>query len=218
MMHFFLTTMAISLASMNVVAQKTTKYELAKVLRDKKFEIYNRHASLVEDGNRKGITLDEGSGEGVLWVKGSEFKSGTIEVDLRGRNVMQRSFIGIAFHSANDTTYDAIYFRPFNFHSADSIRKIHAVQYISHPVYTWKKLRDERNGIYEKAVVPAPGPDGWFHVRIEVIENTVKVYVDNAATPSLTVEKMSEHNTGEVGLWVGDGSNGDFANLQITSR
>jgi len=41
--------------------------------------------------------------------------------------------VGIAFHGSDNKTLDAIYFRPFNFQSTDPVRKIHAVQYVSHP-------------------------------------------------------------------------------------
>ena len=58
---------------------------------------------------------------------------------------------------ATSTTYDAIYFRPFNFRTSDPARRLRAVQYISHPTYTWNKLRAERPGVYEKPVNPALG-------------------------------------------------------------
>jgi hypothetical protein len=194
------------------------KLDLAKIFNDKKFTIRGRTATALEDDKHKGIKLDEQTDEGLLWLTGAEFKQGTIEFDVRGKDVQGKSFVGIAFHGMNDSTYDAVYFRPFNFRTTDPVRKIHAVQYISHPTYTWKKLRDENNGVYEKAVNPVPDPNGWFHARIEVSGKTVKVFVDDATTPSLTVEKLNDRQSGAVGLWVGDGSGGDFANLKITSR
>lgn len=194
------------------------QFDLAKIFKTKKFTIYRRTATIIEDGNRKGIAFDEQPGDGLLLLTGVDFKQGTIEVDVRGKDVQGESFVGIAFHGVNDSTYDAIYFRPFNFHATDPVRKIHAVQYISHPVHTWKKLREENNGMYEKAVNPAPDPDGWFHARIEVSGKTVSVFVDDAATPSLTVEKLNDRKSGAVGLWVGNSSGGNFANLKITNR
>ncbi len=38
---------------------------------------------------------------------------------MRGKNVFQKSFIGIAFHGQDDKTYDAVYCRPFNFIAKD---------------------------------------------------------------------------------------------------
>ena len=85
-----------------------------------------------------------------------------------GRTCPQQSFLGIAFHVVDWTTYDAVYFRPFNFRAASEEQRSHAVQYISHPGNTWQKLRAERPGQFEKAIDPAPDPDGWFHARIVV--------------------------------------------------
>ncbi len=45
----------------------------------------------------------------------------------------------------------------------------------------------------------------------------VIVFVDNAAQPSLVVEQLSARKNGLVGLWVGNTSGGDFANLKIVA-
>jgi hypothetical protein len=207
------------LVSGSVFAQKKETYDLAKLLKAEKIEPFNRTTTPLSEKNITGIRLDERDAEeGLAWLAGVEFSSGTIEVDLRGKDVLQRSFVGIAFHGVNDSTYDAIYFRPFNFRASDPVRKIHAVQYISHPLFTWKKLRDERNGEYEKAVDPAPDPNGWFHARIEVAGGNVVVYVNDAKVSSLTVKKLNDRQDGKIGLWVGAGSGGDFANLSIVHK
>ncbi len=44
-----------------------------------------------------------------------QFRNGTIECDIREKDVQGQSFVGITFHGVDSTTYDAIYFRPFNF-------------------------------------------------------------------------------------------------------
>jgi hypothetical protein len=123
--------------------------------------------------------------------------------------------VGVAFHGLDDTTYDAVYFRPFNFRTADSARHAHAVQYVSHPTYPWQKLREEHPGQYERGVTPAPDPNGWFHARIVVAGPKVSVYVADATEPSLVATLLSDRRKGRVGLWVGNGSGGDFANLRI---
>jgi len=42
--------------------------------------------------------------------------------------------------------------------------------------------------------------------------------VNGNTEPSLTVEKMNKRETGKIGLWVGNGSDGDFANMQVTPQ
>ena len=133
---------------------------------------------------------------------------------FRGRDIQQQSFVGVAFHGVDGTTYDAIYFRPFNFRAEDPARRIRAVQYISRPTYTWQKLRAEHPGKYEKAVNPVPDPNGWLHARVVVASPKVSVFVDDAKEPSLVVSQVSERRKGLTGLWV-DNFGGDFANFKI---
>lgn len=164
------------------------------------------------------MRLDERASEGVAWLEGFQFTEGAIELDVRGRDVFQRSFVGIAFHGADGVTYDAVYFRPFNFRTDDPVRRSHAVQYISHPTHTWRTLRERYPGRFERPVAPVPDPTGWFHARVEIRGGLVRVFVERAAEPSLVVRQLRQRRRGWVGLFVGEGSSGDFANLRIVAR
>lgn len=197
-------------------AQPKKTYNLADLL--KKQELATVHRSIRVMDDQQSVKLDSAWNEGLAWLQHVAFSNGTIDVDLKGKDVLQKSFIGIAFHGANDSTYDAIYFRPFNFKASDPIRKIHAVQYISSPTYDWKKLRDEHNGQYEKGLLSPPDPNGWFHARIVVEGKTITVFVNDDKKPSLTVEKLNDRSGGKLALWVGDGSDGEFKNLSITLK
>ena len=191
-------------------------FDLTRAAIGKGWKVVNRGATAIEDGERKGIRLDERQGDGQVWLEDTRFADGTIEFDVRGKDVFQRSFVGAAFHGADDETFEAVYFRPFNFKPADPARAARAVQYVSHPEFTWQKLRAEKPGQYEKAVAPVPDPNGWFHVRIVVASPKVSVYVDGAPEPCLVVETLSGRREGFVGLMVGNGSGGDFANFKIS--
>src|SRR5262245_48326627 len=106
---------------------------------------------------------------GNLWIEGVTFSEGTIECDILGQSAPRGSnFPGIAFHGADDATYDCVYFRPFNFRAPNPENSSHAVQYISHPQWPWQKLRAEKIGQYEKPIVPPPDGDGWFHAKIVI--------------------------------------------------
>ncbi len=179
--------------------------------------IHNRHITSFSEGTRAVLRFDEQPGDGLGWWPATEFADGTIEFDVRGKDVLQRSFVGVAFHGVDEKTFDAVYFRPFNFRAADPARRNHAVQYIAMPDYDWQLLRSKYPEKYEKPVSPAPAPDGWFHVRIVVARPQVNVFVNGANEPCLTVEQLSARTTGWVGFWVGNNSGGDFANLKITS-
>jgi len=201
--------LAVLFAASSLAAQQ-------RAVAPKDVQVFNRSVSSLSDGTRKGLRLSSSPGDGVAYLRGTEFGNGTIEVDIRGKDVQGQSFVGIAFHGVDSTTYDAIYFRPFNFRTPDSTRHRHAVQYISHPTYTWQKLRAERPGSFEQPVSPAPDPNAWFHVRVVVASPKVSVFVGDAKQPSLLVDQLNDRTKGLVGLWVGNNSDGDFANLTIT--
>jgi len=195
-------------------AQKQS-FDLQQLLKEKKLITINGKVVPITDGSKKGVSMVPGFQEGVVWLKDVTFSTGTIEIDLRGKDVLQKSFIGIAFHGVDSITHDLVYFRPFNFQAEDPIRKIHAVQYVSHPDFPWHKLREEKNGIYEKGIDPPPSPKDWFHAKIVVEDKQIKVYVNNASTPSLTVDKLNTRKSGLIGL-SNEGLDGDFANLTIS--
>jgi hypothetical protein len=205
--------------TLNINGQgQSVKYDLAGLFENNKLEAFNRQISQFTENEKKGIHLSKNSDDGIAWLKGVEFSNGIIELDIRGKDVLQQSFVGVAFHALNNVTLDAVYFRPFNFQSTDPIRKIHAVQYVSHPDNTWSVLREKFNGKYEKAVTPAPNGNDWFHAKIVVQYPKVTVYVNGNPEPSLVIDKLNERKIGKIGLWVGNTSDGDFANLQITNK
>jgi hypothetical protein len=196
--------------------QRTKTPDLSKVPKGKKWKFHNRSVAVFEENGKIAIRFDSRPLDGVGWLEGYEFGDGVIEFDVRGKDVLQRSFVGIAFHGVDEGNFDAVYFRPFNFKNKDAARQIRAVQYESLPANDWKKLRETFPGKYEKAVSPIPDPNGWFHVRVIVEYPRVSVFVNDAKEPSLQVEQLSTRRKGWVGFFVGDNSDGDFANLQIT--
>ena len=194
------------------------KYDLSDLNNHGKLQVFNRTITSGADKEQKGVRLSEAEGDGVAWLDDVNFTNGIIELDIKGKDVLQQSFVGIAFHGKDEKTLDAVYFRPFNFRSADSVRRIHAVQYVSHPDFPWNKLREVQNGKYEKAIPSAPNPNEWFHAKIIVNYPHVSVYVNNSREPCLAVDQLNERKSGKIGLWVGNNSGGHFANLTISNK
>jgi len=180
------------------------------------WNVVNRTATPINENGKKGVSLNEVSNDGLMIFKGADFSNGVIELDIKGSNKIQQSFVGFAFHVQDAKTFDAIYFRPFNFKSDDAVRRSHSVQYISMPKYDWEKLRNEFPGKYENKIENAPGADDWFHVKIVVNGKQVSVFVNGDQHPSLQVEKLNTNSNGGFALWVGNNSAGSFANLKIT--
>jgi len=109
-----------------------------------------------------------------------------------------------------------VYFRPFNFKAADAARRGHSVQYESHPGFTWDKLRADHPDAYERAIAAAPDPNGWFHARIVVTYPSIRVFVDDSTVPAMDLKQLSDRKSGWIGMWVGNNSDGQFANVTVT--
>ena len=108
--------------------------------------------------------------------------------------------------------------RPTNGRSDDQLRRNHSTQYFSYPDYDFDRLRREASGQYESYTDLVP--DEWTHLRIEVSGANALFYVNGAAQPTLIVRDL-KHGAdahGQVGLWVGTGTNGHFRNLSIRPR
>ena len=124
-----------------------------------------------------GVHVTEKEGPGVVWITGSDFVDGTIEVNVRGRDVLQRSFLGVAFHGKDDNTYEAVYLRPFNFRATDPARHQHAVQYMASPDYDWPRLRQEFPEEFENPVDASVSPTDWVPLRVVVKGKTIQIFV-----------------------------------------
>jgi hypothetical protein len=188
--------------------------DLAERLAGGKLRPVNREVTKSQE--RNGVHVSEKPGVGVIWVEGTDFGEGTIDVDIRGRDVAQQSFVGIAFHRKDDTSYESVYLRPFNFRATDPVRHQHAVQYVSLPEYDWPRLRQDFPEEFENPVDQSNVPTDWVHLRVVVKGSRVQIYVGSAPTAALEVRKLGQLDRGMIGLWTGNNSDGDFANLRVT--
>ena len=190
------------------------RVDLAALLAGGKLRAVNREVTPLKE--RNGVHVSEKAGNGVVWIDSTDFAQGTIELDIRGRDVLQQSFVGIAFHGKDDNTYEAVYLRPFNFRAADPVRHQHAVQYVSIPDYDWPRLRKEFPEEFENPVDQSLVPADWVPVRVVVKGPSIEIHAGTGKEPALVVRKLGQLDRGRIGLWVGNGSDGDFANLRIT--
>lgn len=188
--------------------------DLSRVMQEQKITAVNRSLSLYGDP-AGAVEMNAAMGDGLGIIQDIDFETGTIEVELRGENSPGRSFIGIAFNIVDPETFEAIYFRPFNFVATAQINRDHMVQYICHPDYTWSRLREEQTGEFENEIPSPPDPDDWFRATIKVTDSVVKVYVEGIDLPVLEVERLTSTKSGKIGLWVGNGSSGRFRNLVL---
>jgi len=161
--------------------------------------------------------------EQLAVIEGSDFSSGTIEVEIAGvpgpgAAGGARGFVGIAFRLQKDMkTYDAFYLRPTNGRADDQERRNHSAQYISHPEWPWFRLRKETPSRYEAYVDLVPG--AWTKIKVEVQGDKARLYVHGQEQPTLVVNdvKSGAQASGAVALWLGPGTIAHFRNLTVSS-
>jgi hypothetical protein len=180
----------------------------------------------VEDVSFKGKkavrVISSDAEETMAIIKDKNFESGTIELDvastrLATASATARGFIGLAFRvrMADSVRYECFYIRPTNGRAEDQLRRNHSVQYISHPKYTWFKLREENPGVYESYADLVEGE--WTHVKIEVKDDKARLYVNGTSQPCLIVQDLKYgKSAGAIALWVGPGTDGYFTNLKVS--
>ena len=193
-----------------------TTFDISLLATGEMWAIFNRTVAIVEDGEKRGVYLDEKPGQGVAWLPSFEIGDGVIEVDLKGRNEPGKSFVGIAFHGVNAENYEVVYLRPFNFRAETEARRSHSMQYVLVPSHEWRRLRTEHPGQYEAAIASPPSPDAWIHLRLELDGPTVRVFIDRVSEPALVIDRIGVVERGWIGLWVGHNSDGMFANLRVS--
>jgi hypothetical protein len=194
-------------------AQKVANYNLQQMLSDKRVITVPAYGTRpLPDSIKDAITT-----KGIVWLKGIDFKQGTIDIDLRGKDAFLNSFLGIAFYGTDTSTCDIIYFRPFNFHHTDTSRWKWSLAYMHIPDNNYAKLRKEHPGVYENSIINAPKADQWFHATIVIENQHARVFVNHASEPSLEVTLLNNRNDGLFGLY-SDGLTNDFANLSILAN
>lgn len=161
------------------------------------------------------LILNRKIGDGIAIIKDLEFDNGIIELELKGENNPGKSFVGIAFNIQNDSTYEAVYFRPFNFKSKEKIRREHSVQYIYHPKYSWRFLRTNYEGKFEAEYQSQPSPEDWFEIQVKIDDEKVYVYDKKTNTELLSIKRLTYQVSNKIGFWTGYNSKGEFRNLKI---
>ena len=180
-------------------------------------------AEAVEYKGRRAVRLTKGEGDeaGMAFLNGTQFRDGTIEVDVATKvnappGVRMPGFTGIAFRARADAQrYELFYLRPGNSKAEDQAMRNHSVQYTSEPGYGWEKLRRQWPFIYESYADLQL--DEWTKVKIDVHGRHATLYLNGSLNPSLIVDGLKgEDLQGAVALWSYSGEESYFSNLRIT--
>jgi len=163
----------------------------------------------------RALELNAAEGGGMAILENMSFTTGTIRLDIKGENNPGKSFVGFAFNIQNDSTYEAIYFRPFNFESSEKIGREHGIQYVFEPNYSWKKLRTENTGEFEAEFIDPPLPDDWFSISLTVDNDKIIVKDYDSGKLLMQARRLSTTSSDKIGFWVGNNSKGSFRDLKI---
>jgi hypothetical protein len=157
----------------------------------------------------------------VALLSGSDFKDGTIEVEVAGVPITAmdptaRGFVGVEFRAQeHGARAENIYLRPTNGRVDDQLRRNHSVQYESFPDFPWHRLRKEAPGVYESYVDLEAG--AWTKMKIEVAGAKARLYVNGAPHPCLIVDDLKLGDVrGQIGLWAYVATDAYFSNLKVT--
>jgi hypothetical protein len=195
-----------------------------------KFELVNAGTKWVEYRGRHALKLaplpghEHAQNEELMAILAdSDFKNGTIELDVSGARRAgyssaedERGFkgmIGVSFHIQGDKR-ETIYVRPENARLDDQVFRNRSTQYESIPDFPWNLLREQRPGVYESYVDLEPG--AWTKLRIEVSGTKARLYVNGATQPCLIVNdlKLGEAR-GKIALWSRVSTDAYFSNLRV---
>ncbi len=116
--------------------------------------------------------------EGVAASRTARFSTGVIDFDIRP---LGYNDAGVVFHRDGSAEGEFVYLRA----NPDCPAANDCIQYapVTHTMMAWN--------VYPNYQGPAPiSPTGWNHVRIEVVGDGMRVYVNHAAEPSLVVPRL----------------------------
>ena len=177
--------------------------------------------SVEYSGKRAVRVIEDGevpNGQAYAVVKGSAFHNGEILVEVAGKPAAgvgggARGFIGIGFRLKDDR-FEYIYLRPTNGRADDQVRRNHSTQYSAFPDFDFAAGRQQSPEKYESYVDLEPGV--WTRMRITVKDSTARLYVHGAPQPVLVVNDLKHGDSqGGVLIWIGPGTEGYFAGLEI---
>jgi hypothetical protein len=195
-----------------------------------RFELVNAGTKWVEYRGRRALKLaplpghEHAQNEELMAILAdSDFKNGTIELDVSGARRAgystaedERGFkgmIGVSFHIQGDKR-ETIYVRPENARLDDQVFRNRSTQYESIPDFPWNLLREQSPGVYESYVDLEPG--AWTKLRIEVSGTKARLYVNGATQPCLIVNdlKLGEAR-GKIALWSRVSTDAYFSKLRV---
>ena len=142
----------------------------------------------IEEFNSK-LTTYIPKGTGIAYLDGLYFQNGIIECDLYSPS--DKAYLGIVFRITSLNNFEYIYFQP---HTSG---KWDAVQY--DPIFNRSATWQLYNGEAYQATADIPTRE-WFHVKIQIIGDSAKVYLNDSPNQVLSVKLKHDYAAGFIGI------------------
>ncbi|MEM8528015.1 MAG: hypothetical protein AAGG68_25460 [Bacteroidota bacterium] len=137
----------------------------------------------------------------IVRLKDKRWKNFTLEMDVLGK-----AMPGLGFRAADLFNYEFLYLRVF------AGGKNTALQYA--PVFNgalgWQLYNYPK---YE--VIADVTPDEWVHLKVEVFEDNLRVYVGDQKTPNLAIKLLGDYSDAGQLFFKTSFADGYFANIEI---
>ena len=141
--------------------------------------------------------------QGIATLKDVSFENGIIEFDIAVTG--SRSYPGIVFRMQGEDEYERIYVRP---HLTTASQNV--VQYAG----TFKGLDSWQlygPGKTASAAIPA---NKWFHVKVEVLKDQARLYINDFPQPVLFIKELAHGiSKGTLGVWGPKDGSAYFSNF-----
>jgi hypothetical protein len=92
---------------------KFSRYNFVDLLRNGQLIARDRVITVEKDESGEFIRLGKAMVGSAVLLLVEDFSRGKIEILVRGKDILQGSFAGLAFHVQIDSIFDLVYCRPF---------------------------------------------------------------------------------------------------------
>ena len=124
--------------------RKTIEPDLAQLAGGTGLKLFNRSATSIADGARKGVRLNDSHGDGVAYMQGLELANGTIESFASARNVAITGF-SVRRYPLDKSRYEVLV-EVRNY--SDRAERVHRFK-------PWRRWRWSIRRVNDAAAVPA---------------------------------------------------------------
>jgi hypothetical protein len=145
---------------------------------------------------------------GVALAREAAMENGVLELDVAATEAT--NFLGVVFRAASPRFSNVVFLRPGASGTEEAVQYGPAFNSVG---VAWQVYHGEG----ANAVVELPR-NRWIHVRLELDGSIARLFLDNAATPTLVVPRVVASGGAGLGVWAGAfGQGAYFSHIRYTA-